>query len=205
MAEEKPVAGERLPDEAKLRRYLLGKCSREEAGEIELSMFGEEAQPILEVVEDELIEDYITGELDESDRPHFEQRLLRSEALAEKIKLCATLLGRQEVAEELGGTIAALKKWTSIAGGDAPPPKELENHLYREFSFGALGATMAPKQTSMAGHDAPPPSELVGLIPLGYGVPPPRPPLVSAPPSFRTKIRRLVAAGILALRSIFGG
>jgi exosortase D (VPLPA-CTERM-specific) len=119
MAEKKPVADERLPDEAKLRRYLLGRCPVKEASEIELSIFGERAQPILDVVEDELIEDYITGELDGSDRSHFELRLLRSQALAAKIRLSATLLGRQDVAEGLGARVAALKH-TSMAGRDAP-------------------------------------------------------------------------------------
>jgi hypothetical protein len=108
MAEEKPVADERLPDEAKLRRYLLGRCSPEEEKEIELSIFGEGAQPILEVVEDELIEDYITGSLDHSDRSHFERRLLCSQAVAEKMMLVVRLRYGQDVAEKLGTRIAAL-------------------------------------------------------------------------------------------------
>jgi hypothetical protein len=110
MAEEKPVADERLPDEAKLRRYLLGRCSPEEEKEIELSIFWEGAQPILEVVEDELIEDYITGSLDHSDRSHFERRLLCSQAVAEKMMLVVRLRYGQDVAEKLGTRIAALTR-----------------------------------------------------------------------------------------------
>jgi hypothetical protein len=110
MEEKKPVADERLPDEAKLRRYLLGRCSPEEEKEIELSIFREGAQPILEVVEDELIEDYIIRELDRSDRFHFERRLLCSQAVTEKMMLVVRLRYGQDRAEKLGTRIEALKQ-----------------------------------------------------------------------------------------------
>jgi RNA polymerase sigma-70 factor (ECF subfamily) len=92
MAREKPFADGKTPDDAKLRRYLLGTCDPEESGEIDLAIIDGGAPPILEVIEDELIEDYIAGELDESDRYHFEQRLLPSPKIVEKIKISALLL-----------------------------------------------------------------------------------------------------------------
>jgi HD-GYP domain-containing protein (c-di-GMP phosphodiesterase class II) len=91
MARDNPI---QLPDDAKLRRYLLGLSPPEESEEIELAILGG-VDPIFEVVEDELIEDYITGELNETDRSHFERRLLRSHAIAEKVRLSAMLLGRR--------------------------------------------------------------------------------------------------------------
>jgi RNA polymerase sigma-70 factor (ECF subfamily) len=102
MAEEKNTAAHRqLPSEAKLRRYLLGMCGREEAEEIDLAILSEDMQQILEVVEDELIEDYVTGDLDWVERTLFDQLQLRSRSIVEKIEISALLLGREDRMREI--------------------------------------------------------------------------------------------------------
>jgi len=121
--EKKPLADEVLHDEEKLRRYLLGTCTPDEANDIDRSILSEDSQPILEVVEDELIEDYITGELDEPDRRRFEGRLLRSNSIAKKIQISALLLGRQDAAREITRRIEA-----EAATASATPIEESASH-----------------------------------------------------------------------------
>jgi RNA polymerase sigma-70 factor (ECF subfamily) len=126
--EKKPVAQQQLHDEAKLRRYLLGACTPEESNEIDRALLSEASLPILEVVEDELIEDYITGELDEPDRRRFEGRLLRSDSIAEKIQISARLLVRQDAAREITRRIEA-----EAAKASATPIEEKLLAMVREL------------------------------------------------------------------------
>ena len=97
------------PDEGPLRRYLLGTCPLEEEVVIDHAIMDKGGDPILNVIEDELIEDYVTGKLDESDRSHFESRFLSNRQRMEKIRLSAALLGRPDVAEDLSRRAAKLR------------------------------------------------------------------------------------------------
>jgi hypothetical protein len=219
MAEEKPTAGERLPDEAKLRRYLLGTCPPEEVEEIELLILGDGAQPLLEVVEDELIEDYITGALDPSDRSSFEARLLRSQAVVEKVRMSAMLLSRQDVAEGLEATIAALNQKfqaarhsrelsegerldvTSTLGEPASPAgkQRLKGQQFGEYVLEEKIGQGGMAEVWKARHKVPgtpSPSEI--------GVSQPSlPPLTSPDPSSQTNIKGRIAAAILICFLLF--
>jgi hypothetical protein len=95
--EEKLIEG----DEEKFRRYLLGLSPPEESAEVERAILVEDVGPTLNVIEDELVEDYVTGELSKSDRSHFEERLLFSQDTVEKIRVSAMLLGRPDVVENV--------------------------------------------------------------------------------------------------------
>jgi RNA polymerase sigma-70 factor (ECF subfamily) len=136
MAREKPFADGKTPDDAKLRRYLLGTCDPEESGEIDLAIIDGGAPPILEVIEDELIEDYIAGELDESDRYHFEQRLLPSPKIVEKIKISALLLEMSRTAgvDNLASSLASLEDESDIdqVGTARHPPTQTFDSAYLE-------------------------------------------------------------------------
>jgi RNA polymerase sigma-70 factor (ECF subfamily) len=106
--ERTPIDDGQPPYEEKVRRYLLGLSPPTEAAEIERGIF-EEEHPILEVIEDELVEDYVTGELSESDRSHFEGRFLLNKERVEKIRFSAMLLGRPDVVESLSRRVQDLK------------------------------------------------------------------------------------------------
>jgi hypothetical protein len=99
----------RVHEEERLRRYLLGLCTPKESAEVERVILAE-FHPILDIIEDELIEDYVTGELSESDRTHFEERFLLSQERIEKIRLSAVLLGRPDVVESLSGRVENLQQ-----------------------------------------------------------------------------------------------
>jgi hypothetical protein len=88
-------------DEGRLRRYLLGLSSPEESAEIERAILVDDLGSILNVIEDELLEDYITGELKNSDRSRFEERFLFNQESIEKIRVSAMLLGRPDMVERL--------------------------------------------------------------------------------------------------------
>ncbi len=106
--EKKPLTHKPFQDEAKLRRYLLGMCSVKEANEV--SRVLSESLPILAIIENELIEDYLTGELNEPDRYNFERRLLPSEAIVEKIEIAARLLGRENEAKKSKERMEVVKR-----------------------------------------------------------------------------------------------
>ena len=111
--EQRPIEDEPPPYEEKFRRYLLGLCHPEESADVERGIF-EEEHPILDVIEDELVEDYITGELSESERSHFEERFLFSQKRVEKIRLSAMLLGRPDVAESLQRRVQNLRQKLAV-------------------------------------------------------------------------------------------
>ncbi len=116
----KPIAHEPVPHEPEpvlyfliLRRYLLGVCTPEETKELDLAVADERMHPMLEFVEDKLIEDYISGVLNEPDRSRFEGRLLLSHAVVEKIHITANLMGRHDVARDLRKRVETAKKQRS--------------------------------------------------------------------------------------------
>jgi len=111
--EQRPIEEESPSYEEKFRRYLLGLCGPEESGEVERGIF-EEEHPMLDVIEDELVEDYVTGELSESDRSHFEERFLFSQERVEKTRLSAMLLGRLDFAESLGRKAENLRQKLAV-------------------------------------------------------------------------------------------
>lgn len=93
---------ERLRDEEKLRRYLLGQCSPQESDEIEEAIVVEDdLADLVAVLESELAEDYVTGEMTEADRVCFERQVLNNEERLRKVRLSAMLLDRLDILENL--------------------------------------------------------------------------------------------------------
>jgi hypothetical protein len=95
--------------EGTLRRYLLGGYPPG-SDAIDRAILAEGASPMLDVIEDELIEEYVTGEMSDADRSLFEDRFLSSKQRLEKIRLSALLLGRPDVAEGLIRRAASVRQ-----------------------------------------------------------------------------------------------
>jgi len=167
-----------------LRDYLLG-IEHEVTSLIDLEILTEGASPILDVIEDELIEEYVTGEMSEIDRSRFEVSFLFSKRRLGKIRLCAMLLGRPEVAEGLSERIARLREnpprrttgenWKMWLGRlaeapAAPPPEERKVGPGPAESTGTVGEAKKAEQASAPYYygDAPRKSHVAGvLIALG--------------------------------------
>jgi hypothetical protein len=91
-----------VPDEQKLRRYLLGQDLAGESEEIERALLSHaEISDLLSVLEDELTEDYVTGELNDRERGAFERLYLTSEEGRMKIQLSAMLLKRPDFLQRI--------------------------------------------------------------------------------------------------------
>jgi len=120
-------------DEQRLRAYLLGRCTPEEAEKIELDLLSDDELPdMLAVLEDELTEEYVAGELSVQDSAFFEMHFLSSAKRRHKIEASALLLGGEKAG-------AKLPRWTFV-----PMPPDSGG------SFGDYyGSTFADK------HDSP--------------------------------------------------
>jgi len=67
-------------------RYLLGSLSEDERNRLEENFFADDAKfEELEVLEDELIDDYVAGELSPDERRQFESKLKQSPRLVERV------------------------------------------------------------------------------------------------------------------------
>lgn len=79
-------------DRSRLTQYLLGDASERERLELEESYFRkDDAFEQLLATEQELIDDYVSGELSDSDRERFEQNLLRTPEQRERVELSRAL------------------------------------------------------------------------------------------------------------------
>ena len=81
------------PDEAVLRRYLLGELSEAELDRVEERLFAaadRDSEEQLSPAEDELIDSYVRGELSASEREHFESWFLTSPRRRERLELART-------------------------------------------------------------------------------------------------------------------
>jgi predicted Ser/Thr protein kinase len=101
-----------VPAEEQLREYLLGRCSPDMIYKIEQNILSESSSEqfleLLRVVEDELIDDYVTGELSESDLYAFEPLFLVSQQRLGRICLSAVLHDRPQVVDKVEQTAAEL-------------------------------------------------------------------------------------------------
>lgn len=87
--------------ETRLRQYLLGHLSESEEKSLEEELMDDdllfqEAGSLVEVVEDELVQDYLNHDLEESERRSFEERFLGSPRIREKLLLEKALCQRAE-------------------------------------------------------------------------------------------------------------
>ena len=88
--------------------YLLGNLPEAETDRLDqLSVTDDEFAEFLEAVENELIDDYIRGELPENRRARFESHYLTSATRLEKVAIARTLLKRADNPE----SSALVKEW----------------------------------------------------------------------------------------------
>lgn len=138
---------ERLRDEQKLRRYLLGRCSPQESDEIEEAIVIEsDVSDLLEVLENEITEDYVTGELDDADRLSFEREFLNNEERLRNVRFSAMLLDRPDIVENLGrreipARENSIQSRSSIFERTSPPTFGLgsDEHSLSSIKAGAPG------------------------------------------------------------------
>ena len=110
-------AGPKEETEGTLRRYLLGG-NPPGSDAIDYAILAEGTSPMLDVIEDELIEEYVTGEMSDADQNLFEDRFLSNKQRLEKIRLSAMLLGRPEVVEGLRHKVACLRQTKPASAPD---------------------------------------------------------------------------------------
>jgi len=81
-------------------RYLLGTLSNEERERFEERYFSDDAEfEEIEIVEEELIDRYVRGELAASDAAQFEQTLARSARLRERVEFAKLFAAKLRTAE----------------------------------------------------------------------------------------------------------
>jgi hypothetical protein len=82
-------------DAVALRRYLLGELAESELGSVEERLFSSEHfWEHLCLIEDDLIDSYVRGELRGVERAHFESHFLSSPRRCERVAMARTWLGR---------------------------------------------------------------------------------------------------------------
>jgi hypothetical protein len=82
----------KLQDEVMLRRYLLGELTEDEEARQEERLFTEQDYfDRLLLVEDDLIDEYVSGTLSGQDKERMERRFLASPARQEKLRLATDL------------------------------------------------------------------------------------------------------------------
>jgi hypothetical protein len=95
--------------EATEKRYLLGTLSEEEGAQLEEQYFADdEAFEEIQIVEEELVDAYVSDSLSASDRARFEQRLLSSPRLLERSRFASTL--RESVSSRVPARPASTSK-----------------------------------------------------------------------------------------------
>jgi anti-sigma factor RsiW len=79
----------------RITAYLLGELSAEESERFEDECFAAEDWPAqVELVEEDLVDDYLRGELTPAQRRRFEENYLTTTARVERVRMAAALLGR---------------------------------------------------------------------------------------------------------------
>lgn len=95
-------------------RYLLGKLSdAESAGLEERSFVDDGVFDEIEIAEDELIDAYVGGSLSSEDRKRFENKLLKSERVAERVEF-AKLLSKSTSPQLVGYEPAKTRWWDRL-------------------------------------------------------------------------------------------
>jgi len=116
-------------DAARLRRYLLGRATDEEASAIEEAYFNDdEAVDRIALAEDEMIEEYLEGALAADDRERFERVYLASPRHRDRVELIRRLMAIASRAAPAG---------SAGAQPGAPPPSIASS---RRAILGALAA-----------------------------------------------------------------
>ena len=83
---------QKLPEQEVVRRYLLGTLREPELSEIEQKLLSsEELAQTAELIEDEIIEQYLDGDLDQRDKRAVETHFLRPPAHQDKLRFARLL------------------------------------------------------------------------------------------------------------------
>ena len=95
-------------------RYLLGKLSDAESARLEEHSFVDDRTfDEIEIAEDELIDAYVGGSLSSEDRKRFENKLLKSERVAERVEF-AKLLSKSKSPQLMGYEPAKTRWWDRL-------------------------------------------------------------------------------------------
>jgi len=95
-------------------RYLLGTLSDSEAARLEERYFSEDLVfDDIETAEDELVDAYVRGNLSAEDRQRFEEKLLSSERLAERVEF-AKLFSKLPSLQFVGHEPARARWWENL-------------------------------------------------------------------------------------------
>jgi len=116
-------------EQENIRRYLLGRVPIQDLPALEERFFlDSELYEELSIVEDELIDEYLRGELAPSDRERFESHFLAAPERHEKVRFARALKKYVvESAEQTEDSVTDIPK--GVQKGAQPPPKR------RPFSF----------------------------------------------------------------------
>ena len=103
-------------DSRQLRRYVLGAATDEECDAIEREGFDRaDAADRVSAAEDELIDDYLSGRLDGSERPRFERHYLSTPNHRRRVAIVRALKNAASTGQPVGARRPASVWWT-IAG-----------------------------------------------------------------------------------------
>jgi hypothetical protein len=154
-------------DAARLRRYLLGRATDEEASAIEEAYFhDDEAVDRIALAEDEMIEEYLEGALAADDRERFERVYLASPRHRDRVELIRRLMA-------IGSRAAS----AASAGAQPGPPPSIASS--RRAILGALAAAAVVALAVAAfwarGGTAPPAGTTAAGEPKGSTAPADRP------------------------------
>jgi hypothetical protein len=154
-------------DAARLRRYLLGRATDEEASAIEEAYFNDdETVDRIALAEDEMIEEYLEGALAADDRERFERVYLASPRHRDRVELIRRLMA-----------IASRAASAAPAGAQPGPPPFIASS--RRAILGALAAAAVVALAVAAfwarGGTSPPAATTAAGEPKGSTAPADRP------------------------------
>lgn len=132
--EQRERAGQRPPSGDSLRRYLLGELPEPERERVEERLLSDDdLYERLLLAEDDLIDEYVSGALDDQDQERFGRRFLRVPELRQDVKSVTAL---RKYARETG---------PQVVKGDSPAPPRfsLFAWLKRFFTHPSVGVSFA--------------------------------------------------------------
>src|SRR5262249_30935173 len=99
----------KLPEEEIIRRYLLGAVGEPQLSEIEEKLLSsEELSQTADLIEDEIIEQYLDGDLDDRDKRAVESHFLRPPAHREKLRFARLLRHHFELESHVPEPVPAI-------------------------------------------------------------------------------------------------
>ena len=107
-----------MSDESALRRYVLGLAEEPERTRIEEQLFAsDEVFEQVRAIEAEVIDEYVGGELRDTEARSFDRLLARSERLMSEVRLARSFRHTAAPGEPMVAVRSARTKWLSVAAG----------------------------------------------------------------------------------------